>query len=115
MEDPIIKIIRESTCGRCGANCVHCDCWIDSLPIYSEIEWHKYPDEKPEEYEYCLVYAHRKGTGEPCPISIASYFKEVWSMLNYDEPNAVSCGDISDHMTGSEVTHWAYMPKGPIL
>lgn len=83
----------------------------DQYKVQSTVTWHKYPDEMPEDYEYCLVYAKRNGTGEPCPISIAICYKGTWEMLNHSQSNAVSCGDLTDYMDSDEITHWSYLPK----
>ncbi len=31
IQDPIIEIIRNMHCEKCGSKCVHCDCWVLNL------------------------------------------------------------------------------------
>lgn len=76
-------------------------------------EWISIDSSLPNDYEAVLVYAKRKGTGEPCPVSIAYTIFGKWKMLNHSPNNAVSCGDLGDYMEEDEITHWMALPELP--
>ena len=79
-------------------------------------EWISVTVRLPDPYEYVLVYAKMKGTGEPCPISIARQYASTWEMLSHeDQSNAVACGDLTWYMSEDEITHWMPLPSPPSL
>ena len=87
--------------------------FMDDHTIGIRPKWIRIESQTPPDYEYVLVYAHMKGTNEPCPISIAQCIKGEWEMLNETENNAVACGDLTWSMEAQDITHWLPLPKKP--
>lgn len=82
--------------------------WIecsDRLPIQQPEGW--------PTYNWVLVTAERKGTGEPWPFTIARYTKDGWDFWENKHPEAPCFGDTSDQMFVDEITHWMplYKPR----
>jgi hypothetical protein len=100
-------------CDKCGEHCLDYKCGLPKCQNQKN-SWVNVKDKLPENYQYVLVYALTKGTGEPCPISIARSFNGKWEMLNYaEEENAVACGDLTWFMSDEEITHWMELPIPP--
>lgn len=81
----------------------------------NEMGWIKCSDRMPELYDFVLVFADNKGTGEPKPMSIARFDGDGWCFIN-ENKRFGSMGawmDIEYHMDGNDITHWMPLPKPP--
>ena len=71
----------------------------------------------PEIYDFVLVCANNKGTGEPKPISIARLDNsKTWEFCNEDPYSTYCQGaymDIEYCMLINDITHWMPLPKPP--
>ncbi len=79
------------------------------------MEWIRSSDRLPDLYDFVLVFADNKGTGEPRPISIARWDSEKWEFIN-NPPSFPSYGawmDIEYNMDSEDITHWMPLPKIP--
>lgn len=78
-------------------------------------EWISVKDKFPEDYEFVLVAALGKGTGEPCSISIGRFNSGIplWQLLKKYPNNACACGDLIWDMQEKGVTHWMPLPEPP--
>jgi hypothetical protein len=82
-------------------------------------KWISVENNLPDYYEYVLVYAKRKGTGEPCPISIARLEPDdnidIWSFIaDFDNGNGIGAShDFLWDCSSEDITHWMPLPKLP--
>ena len=74
-------------------------------------EWIKCCDRLPELFDFVLVFADNKGTGEPKPISIARWEGDKWIFLGTLEEGAWM--DIEYSMETEDITHWMKFPSLP--
>ncbi len=80
------------------------------------MQWIKCSERLPELYDFVLVFADNKGTGEPRPFSIARRnSSDNWEFINNDNvmPNYGSWMDIEYPMDSDDVTHWMPLPQPP--
>lgn len=77
------------------------------------MEWISVEDGLPKLYDFVLVLAYNKSTGEPRPIAIARLVSEysIWDMLGNLEVGAYQ--DIEYAMDRYDITHWMPLPKPP--
>lgn len=79
-------------------------------------DWINVKDQLPMLYEFVLVYANNKGTGEPKPISIAKIIrKDKWEFVNH-MPCMTNYGawtDMEYAMDSDDITHWMPLPEAP--
>ena len=74
--------------------------------MQSSVIWHKYPEEKPDEDISVLIWG-----AETTMVAIFSV------RFNYEiEEETANFYQVEDESfkIGVKVTHWAYMPEGPI-
>lgn len=78
-------------------------------------KWISLKDRLPEIYDFVLVYANNKGTGEPKPMSIARWNNSKWEFINHSPPmpNYGAWMDIEYNMDYDDITHWMPLPKPP--
>lgn len=79
------------------------------------MEWIKCSEIMPELYDFVLVFANNKGTGEPKPMSIARFEGDIWNFVNHmrDYPNYGAWMDIGYVMDEEDITHWMPLPEKP--
>lgn len=78
--------------------------------------WLKCTVSMPEIYDYVLVFADNKGTGEPRPISIARLYDQgKWEFCNKAPvmPNYGAYMDMEYPMDVDDITHWMPLPPKP--
>jgi hypothetical protein len=84
------------------------------------MEWIRVQDHLPNIYDFVLVIACFKGSGEPKPISIARQLPDrSWDFLSQyedleDEDNVGAWMDMEYSLSDSDITHWMPLPKEPI-
>ncbi len=82
--------------------------------------WISVKEKLPELYDYVLVVADYKGTGEPKPIHIARLEREIgWAFLGFTAEDSWSpvngaWSDIEYDLTSEDITHWMPLPNPPM-